>query len=253
MMPTLSTTRFIQELAFEEARDLVRGCRVSVFDGLYRVGKHCSVTVAATPLEGGQWRIQFHFQAFEPDLVDWSELRLILGDTARVERLSAQLHASGTAEQKTDLVFFDLSVHRVVLPILSTTKDNLTQPDLPSVPMAASSVESHYQDSEALPFRSPDLDLDFWVLQSGDELHVVVATAELRSDLQGKQLKLLLIRKTTGDVLPALTMRPLEWYEVIPTMSRFSLRDLSGKAGWFRYEEFRAPIDQAFSILLTEG
>ena len=92
-----------------------------------------------------------------------------------------------------------------------------------------------------------------WILQFRDRIHVVVATAEvLRTELHGKNLKLLLIREATGEVLPPLLVRPLEYRSEVPEMDRFPMGVLAGRPGWFRYEQYRVPIDDNFTVDLIE-
>jgi hypothetical protein len=158
----------------------------------------------------------------------------------------------GTAEKTLTFESFSLNVSRLLQEIDSVGKVAARRPELPALKMIASTTEIPPRHSDARRFRSLEVGVDLWILQFRDQIHVVVATAELRADLHGKNLKLLLIREATGGVRPALTVRALEYRAEIPDMDRFAFGELAGKPGWFRYEQYRVPINEDFSVDLIE-
>src|SRR5260221_1698103 len=178
-IPFPTRSPLLEDLVFNEAVDLVAGRTVSVYDGLYRVGKHCSVTVVGTPLGGENWRIQLEFRAFELELVTWSKLRISLLDKAG-KRKAVQPLSSGTTIQTVKLELFSLDVFRGGIIAMDPGQQSIEQrPELPPLSLAAAATDV-LGDSDTLlarRFWSAELELDFWVLRSGDRIHVVVVTA----------------------------------------------------------------------------
>jgi hypothetical protein len=207
----------LEELAFAEARLLLKGRTLTARDGLWAVGEHCEISATLDRSAGQPPSVELSFQAYRPEVVDWSKLCAVLRSGEALQFIYLDPSGAGAAAVGAELRQATLALHGRIIAFPGARLASERSSAAPAAdPVSHLAVFARSHAAAEKVASAPAIrraHLPAWELElivSADGNLAVVGRNLDRRDLDGARVSLFFVSQQSGRVVAGVPLLRLE-------------------------------------------